>query len=72
MLITFILFLNVRTYKTFSHHIINFHQNIKFIMEEESNGELTFVDTLLTVMDILLKFTIASAKQSTSVNVKDL
>ena len=41
-------------------------------MEEESNGELTFVDTLLTVMDILLKLTIASAKQSTSVNVKDL
>ena len=24
------------------HHINNFHQNIKFTMEEESNGELGF------------------------------
>ena len=29
------------------HHINNFHQNIKFTMEEESNGELVFLDTLL-------------------------
>ena len=29
------------------HHINNLHQNIKFIMEEESNGELAFFDTLL-------------------------
>ena len=30
----------------FLHHINNLHQNIKFTMEEESNGELTFLDTL--------------------------
>ena len=29
------------------HHINNPHQNIKFTMEEESNGELAFLDTLL-------------------------
>ena len=29
------------------HHINNLHQNIKFSMEEESNGELAFLDTLL-------------------------
>ena len=29
------------------HHINNFHQNIKFTMEEESDGELVFLDTLL-------------------------
>ena len=29
------------------HHINNLHQNIKFTMEEESNGELVFLDTLL-------------------------
>ena len=29
------------------HHINNLHQNIKFIMEEESNGELAFLHTLL-------------------------
>ena len=29
------------------HHIKNLHQNIKFTMEEESNGELVFLDTLL-------------------------
>ena len=28
-------------------HINNLHQNIKFIMEEESNGELAFLDNLL-------------------------
>ena len=31
----------------FFHHINNLHQNIKFTMEEESNGELAFFDTLL-------------------------
>ena len=29
------------------HHINNPHLNIKFTMEEESNGELAFLDTLL-------------------------
>ena len=29
------------------HHINNLHQNIKFTMEEESNRELAFLDTLL-------------------------
>ena len=29
------------------HHIKNLHQNIKFTVEEESNGELAFLDTLL-------------------------
>ena len=29
------------------HHINNLHQSIKFTMEEESNGELAFLDILL-------------------------
>ena len=33
--------------ENFFHHINNLHQNIKFIMEKESNGELAFLDTLL-------------------------
>ena len=33
--------------ENFFHHINNLHQNIKFTMEEESNGELAFLDTLL-------------------------
>ena len=31
----------------FFHHSNNLHQNINFTMEEESNGELAFLDTLL-------------------------
>ena len=31
----------------FFHHINNLHENIKFTIEEESNGELAFLDTLL-------------------------
>ena len=31
----------------FFYHIKNLHQNIKFAMEEESNGELAFLDALL-------------------------
>ena len=33
--------------ENFFHHISNLHQNTKFTMEEESNGELAFLDTLL-------------------------
>ena len=33
--------------ENFFHHINNLHQNIKFTMEEERNGELGFLDTLL-------------------------
>ena len=33
--------------KNFFHHIINLHQNIEFIIEEESKGRLAFLDTLL-------------------------
>ena len=33
--------------ENFFHHINNLHQNIKFTMEEEKNGELAFLDTLL-------------------------
>ena len=33
--------------ENFFNHINNFHQNIKFITEEESNGELAFLDTFL-------------------------
>ena len=33
--------------ENFFHHINNPHQNIEFTMEEESNGELAFLDILL-------------------------
>ena len=33
--------------ENFFQHIYNLHQNIKFTMEEESNGGLVFLDTLL-------------------------
>ena len=33
--------------ENFFHHINNPHQNIKFTMEEESNREIAFLDTLL-------------------------
>ena len=33
--------------ETFFHHINNFHQNIKFTMEGESNAELASLNTLL-------------------------
>ena len=37
-----------RTYlENLFHHINNLHQNIQFNIEEESNGELAFLDTLL-------------------------
>ena len=33
--------------ENFFHHINNLHQNIKFIMEVESNGELAFLHTFI-------------------------
>ena len=33
--------------ENFFHHISNPHQNIKFALVEESNGELAFLDPLL-------------------------
>ena len=33
--------------ENFFHHINNLHQNIKFTVEEESNGEVVFLDTSL-------------------------
>ena len=33
--------------ENFFHHINNLHQNFKFNMEEESNGELAFLNALL-------------------------
>ena len=35
-------------FEKFLHHINNLHPNIKFTMEEESNGEVAFLDTSLT------------------------
>ena len=41
-------FIPKRTHlENFFHHINNLHQNINFTTEEESNGELAFLDTLL-------------------------
>ena len=34
-------------FENFLCHINNLHQNIKFTMDEECNGELSFTDTLL-------------------------
>ena len=34
-------------FENFFHHINNLHQNIKFTMEEESNGELAFMERSL-------------------------
>ena len=39
--------LNLMHLKNFFNHINNFHRNIKFTMEEESNAELAFLDTSL-------------------------
>ena len=40
--------------ENFFHHINNLHQNIKFTTEEESNGELAFLDTLLKRISVLV------------------
>ena len=40
-------FLKCNHLENFFHHFNNLHQNIKFTMGEESNGELAFLDTLL-------------------------
>ena len=62
LLIAVITFLNVRTWKVFFQHINNLHQNIKFTMEDVSNGELAFLDTLLkrdnAKMSILVQFSV--------------
>ena len=34
-------------FENFFHHINNLHQNIKFTVEEKSNEDLAFLDTLL-------------------------
>ena len=47
LLMTFIPFLNLSTWKIFSHHINNLHQNLKLTMKEESNGELALLHMLL-------------------------
>ena len=39
--------LNCKHLENFFHHSSNLHENIKFTMEEQSNGELAFLDTLL-------------------------
>ena len=39
--------LNCKHLENFFHHSSNLHQNIKFTKEEQSNGELAFLDTLL-------------------------
>ena len=51
LFMTFISFLNICTWKTFEPHdlnrISNFHKNVTFTMEEETNAELVFPDVLL-------------------------
>ena len=47
LLMAFIPFLNVRTWKTFFYHVKNFDQSLRFTMEKKSNIELAFPDTLL-------------------------
>ena len=39
--------MHLKKKKLFFHHINNLHHNIKFIVEEESNGEQIFLENLL-------------------------
>ena len=37
----------IKVIRQITFHVNNLHQNIKFTMEEERNGKLAFLDTLL-------------------------
>ena len=37
--------LRLKHWENLFHYVNNLHQNIKFVIEEESNGKLAFLDT---------------------------
>ena len=47
LLMTFIALLKLMHLENIFHHTNNLHLNINFTMEEESNGELAFLVTLI-------------------------
>ena len=50
--------------ENFFHHINNLHQHIEFTMDEETNGKLAFLDTLLKPNDG--KFSVLVYRKPTS------